>query len=244
MDLQDLRGKVAVITGASSGIGEAAARALAAQGVRVALAARRLDRLEALAEELGPEQSLAVQADVARAEDIERLFALTLERFGHLDILLANAGQFVQGQIADVAVEQLVAQIDTNLTGVVRSIKAALPPMIAQRSGDIIVTSSISGHRNIDNEAVYSATKHAVQTIVTILRREVAPHGIRVGSIAPGIVLNEIWGVTDPDQVAAGLRDRIGLCSEDIADLLLHMLRMPARITLRDVVVLAQQQII
>ena len=226
MDLQNLSGKVAVVTGASSGIGEAAARALATLGVRVALAARRLDRLEALAAELGPEQALAVQADVARAADIDRLFACTLERFGRLDILLANAGQFVQGSVADVAVERLVAQIDTNLVGVVRAIKAALPTMIAQRGGDIIVTSSISGHRDIDNEAVYSATKHAVQTLVAVLRREVAPHGIRVGSIAPGIVLNEIWGVRDPEEVAAGLRDRIGLCSEDIAELLVHMLRM------------------
>jgi ribitol 2-dehydrogenase len=244
MELQDLHGKVAVITGASSGIGEAAARALAAQGVRVALAARRLHRLEALAADLGPQQAITVQADVARAEDIGRLFARTLERFGRLDILLANAGQFAQGQVADVAVERLVGQIDTNFTGVVRAIKAALPAMIAQQGGDIIVTSSISGHTDIDNEAVYSATKHAVQTLVAILRREVAPHGIRVGSIAPGIVLNEIWGVRDPEQVAAGLRDRAGLCSEDIADLLVHMLRMPARITLRDMVVLAQGQII
>jgi ribitol 2-dehydrogenase len=116
--------------------------------------------------------------------------------------------------------------------------------MIAQRSGDILVTSSISGHTDIDNEAVYSATKHAVGTLVNILRREVAPHGIRVATISPGIVLNEIWGITDPAAVADGLAAHRGLSSEDVADLVVHMLSMPARVTLRDIVALGQGQII
>ena len=244
METQDLAGKVAIITGAGSGIGEATARALAARGVRVVLAGRRADRLEALAASLDGSQTLAVPTDVGRAADVQRLIERALSHFGRVDILFANAGQFVQGAIAEVDVERLVAQIDTNLTGVVRCIKAVLPSMLAQRSGDILVTSSISGHTDIDNEAVYSATKHAVGTLVNILRREVAPRGIRVATISPGIVLNEIWGVTDPATVAAGLAAHRGLCSEDIADLAVYMLSLPARVTLRDIVALGQGQII
>src|SRR6185437_7942716 len=196
---------------------------------------RRADRLEALATSLGGSQALAVPTDVGRAADVQRLIERTLSRFGRVDILFANAGQFVQGAIAEVDVERLVAQIDTNLIGVVRCIKAVLPSMIARRSGDILVTSSISGHTDIDNEAGYSASKHAVNTLVNILRREVAPHGIRVATISPAIVLNEIWGVTDPAELAAGLAAHRGLSSEDVADLVLYMLSMPPRITLRDI---------
>jgi ribitol 2-dehydrogenase len=244
MEMQDLAGKVAIITGAGSGIGEATARALAARGVRLALAGRRADRLQALAASLGARQGLAVPTDVSHAEDVRRLVERTLSHFGRVDILFANAGQFVQGAVADVEIERLVAQIDTNLTGVLRCVKAVLPAMIAQRSGDILVTSSISGHTDIDNEAVYSATKHAVGTLVNILRREVAAHGIRVATISPGIVLNEIWGVTDPAAVADGLAAHRGLCSEDVADLVVYMLSLPGRVTLRDIVALGQGQII
>jgi ribitol 2-dehydrogenase len=244
MEMQDLAGKVAIITGAGSGIGEATARTLAARGVYVAAAGRRADRLESLVASLGEGRVLAVPTDVALAADVHQLIDRTLARFGRIDILFANAGQFVQGAIADVAVERLIAQIDTNLIGVLRCIKAVLPHMIAQHSGDILVTSSISGHREIDNEAVYSASKHAVNTLVNILRREVAPHGIRVATVSPAIVLNEIWGVTDPAELAAGLAAHRGLSSDDVAELVLYMLSMPPRITLRDITAIAQGQII
>jgi ribitol 2-dehydrogenase len=244
MDMQSLDGKVAIVTGAGSGIGEAASRALATHGARVVLAGRRADRLRALQDEFGDHSALALPTDVAKSRDVDYLIAKTLERFGQIDILLANAGQFAQGKIADVDVETLVSMIDVNLTGVVRCIKAVLPSMIARQCGDIVVTSSISGHQDIDDEAVYSASKHAVITLVNLLRKEVAPHGLRVASISPGIVLNEIWGVTDAAEIATGLRERRGLCSEDIAALIMYTLQMPQRVTLRDIVALAQGQII
>lgn len=244
MEMQDLAGKVAIITGAGSGIGEATARTLAARGVYVAAAGRRADRLESLVASLGEDRILAVPTDVTLAADVHHLIERTMARFGRIDILFANAGQFVQGAIADVDVERLIAQIDTNLIGVLRCIKAVLPHMIAQRSGDILVTSSISGHREIDNEAVYSASKHGVHTLVNILRREVAPQGIRVATISPAIVLNEIWGVTDPAELAAGLAAHRGLSSDDVAELVLYMLSMPPRMTLRDITAIAQGQII
>jgi len=215
---------------------------LAGQGVRVVLAGRREERLRALQADLGETVASAVRCDVTQRRDIDNLIGRTLEHFGRVDILLANAGQFTQGRIADVDVEALVSMVDTNLAGVIRCIKGVLPSMIAQKSGDIIVTSSISGHLDIDGEAVYSASKHGVITLVNLLRKEVSPHGIRVSSISPGIVLNEIWGVTDPAEIAAGLRERRGLCSEDIAEIVAYMLKMPRRITLRDIVALPQAQ--
>lgn len=244
METQDLEHRTAIITGASSGIGAATARLLVRHGARVALAARRLDRLTRLADELGPEQAIAVQVDVRNGEDLATLVRRTLDRFGRLDILFANAGVYYPGSIAEVDTEALVSQIDVNLGGVLRSIKAVLPIMLEQRSGDILITSSISAHREIDNEAVYSASKHGVATLAAILRREVAPHGVRVGCISPAIVLNEIWGITDPEVIGRGMADHSGLCSEDVAEIAVQMLRMPARITLRDVVAIAQGQII
>jgi ribitol 2-dehydrogenase len=244
VDMQSLEGKVAIVTGAGSGIGAASSRALASLGARVVLAGRRVDRLEALRRELGEDISLIAPTDVAKREDVDRLIAETLARFGRVDILLANAGQFVQGTMAEVDTEALISMVNVNVSGVIRCVKGVLPPMIAQGSGDIVVTSSISGHQDIANEAVYSATKHAIMTLVNLLRNEVAPHGIRVASMSPGIVLNEIWGVTDPADVAVGLEERRGLCSEDIAALITYTLQMPRRITLRDMVVLAQKQLI
>ena len=244
MELQDLRGKVAIVTGAGSGIGAATARALAAQGVRVVLAGRRPDRLQAMQAELGADRALALPTDVTERRDADNLVAETLSRYGRVDILFANAGQFRQGRIADVDTETLVSMVNANVVGVIRCIKGVLPHMIAQHSGDIIVTSSISGHRDIPDEAVYSASKHAVNTLVNLLRSEVAADGLRVAAVAPGIVLNEIWGVTDPAEIEAGLQAHRGLCSEDIAELILYMLRLPRRMTLRDVVALPQGQII
>ena len=244
MELQDLQGKVAIVTGAGSGIGAATARALAAQGVRVALAGRRPDRLHAMQAELGADRALALPTDVTERRDVDNLVAETLGRFGCVDILFANAGQFRQGRIADVDTETLVSIVNANVVGVIRCIKGVLPHMIAQHSGDIIVTSSISGHRDIPNEAVYSASKHAVNTLVNLLRSEVAADGLRVAAVAPGMVLNEIWGVTDPAETEAGMQAHRGLCSEDIAELILYMLRLPRRMTLRDVVALPQGQIV
>jgi ribitol 2-dehydrogenase len=244
MEKQSLNDKVAIITGAGSGIGKAAALALVSQGARVVLVGRRIELLNALQEELGADRALVVRGDVADQHDVDRVMRDTVDRFGCINVLLANAGQFKQGRIADVETEILVSMVDTNLVGVIRCIKGVLPSMIARRSGDIIVTASISGHRDIENEAVYSATKHAVVTLVNLLRNEVAAQGLRVASISPGIVLNDIWGVTDPAEIEAGMSEQRGLISEDIAELIVHMLRMPRRITLRDILVLPQGQII
>ena len=244
MERQDLTGKVAIITGASSGIGAAAARALAARGVFVALAARSAGALAALEQEIGPERVLALPTDITKGPEVGRLVEETVHRFGRVDVLFANAGRYIKGTIAEGDPDAWAELLDANINGVLRPIRAALPHMIAQHAGDIVVTASISGHTDIDGEAVYSASKHAVIALVNILRREVAPYGVRVAAISPGIVLNGMWGVTDPAEVERAVGRREGLRSEDVADLVVEMLTVPARITLRDIVAIAQGQVI
>jgi ribitol 2-dehydrogenase len=132
--------------------------------------------------------------------------------------------------------------IDVNVNGVIRCVHAVLPCMVAQHAGDIIVTSSISGHVDIQWEPVYSASKHAVQGLVHTLRRQVAPHGIRVGAVAPGMVANELWGITKKEEVDKRVAERTALRCEDVVEALVFMLSRPPHVTIRDLVMLPQGQ--
>lgn len=238
---QSISGRVAVITGASSGIGRAAARALAAEGAKLALVARSTEKLEALKAELGGD-TLVVPADLTRAADVDGAIRTISEHFGHIDILFANAGSYVTGNVAEGDADQFDAVIAVNVNAVFRMVRAVLPGMIARRNGDIVVTSSISGHQAIHWEPVYSATKHAVQSFVHGVRRQVAPHNVRVGALAPGIVLNELWGLTDQAEIERRVAAHEGLRCEDVADALVFMLTRPANATIRDLVILPQNQ--
>lgn len=236
-----LSGKVVIITGASSGIGAAAARELVRLGCKVALVARSAEKLHALAAELG-EAAIAVPADVTSGPDVARMVDGTLKRFGRIDVLLANAGVYIPGQFAEGSQDALARMVEVNVNGVLRCMHAVLPHMIAQRSGDVVVTSSISGHIDIHWEPVYSASKHAAETLVHTLRRQVAPHGIRVGAVAPGMVANELWGITTQEEVERHVRERSALRCEDVVEALVFVLTRPPNVTVRDLVMLPQSQ--
>ena len=238
---QSVRDKVMVITGASSGIGRAAARLFAAEGAKLALVARSGDRLKALAEEIGGEPFVA-PADLTRPDEADTAMRSIEQRFGRIDILFANAGLYVAGEAAEGDPDEWDRMIALNVGAVFRCVRAVLPGMIARKSGDIVVTSSISGHQAIHWEPVYSATKHAVQSFVHGVRRQAAPHNVRLGSLAPGMVLNELWGLTDPQEIERGIASHSGLRSEDVAEALLFMLTRPANVTIRDLVMLPQNQ--
>jgi ribitol 2-dehydrogenase len=166
----------------------------------------------------------------------------TVARFGRVDVLFANAGIYIPGQVADGDPEAWATLMEVNVDGVLRSVHAVLPHLLAQKSGDILVTSSISGLIDIHWEPVYSASKHAIQGFVHTLRRQVAAQGIRVGAIAPGMVANELWGFTDPAQIAAMAERHASLTSEDVAEAVVFMLSRPAHVTIRDLVMLPQNQ--
>jgi ribitol 2-dehydrogenase len=239
--VRPLSGKVAVVTGASSGIGLATARALADGGAHLVVAARSREKLEQAARYLGS-AAKAIPADVTSTAEVDDLLDKTIELHGRIDILIANAGIYAGGDFVANDVTQLLRLIDTNVGGVVRTIHAALKFMIAARTGDIVITSSVSGHQSIHWEPVYSASKHAVQALTHGLRRQLIGTGIRIGAVAPGVVLNDLWQVTDAAAVAEGVAAGTGLTSEDVAGAIVYMLTLPRHINIRDIVMLPINQ--
>jgi ribitol 2-dehydrogenase len=238
---RSLSGKVAVVTGASSGIGLATARALADAGAVLVVAARSIEKLEQAVRDLGGEAT-AIATDVTSTTEVDHLVDQTMELHGRIDILIANAGIYAGGDFVANDLTELLRLIDTNVGGVVRTIHASLKYMIAAGAGDIVVTSSVSGHQAIHWEPVYSASKHAVQALTHGLRRQLIGTGVRIGAIAPGVVLNDLWQVTDAAEVADGVAAGTGLTSEDVANAVVYMLTLPRHINIRDLVMLPINQ--
>ena len=236
-----LDGKVVIITGASTGIGAASARALSKLGCRLTLAARSADKLDALAAELGA-NALAVPTDITVAADVANMVDKTVAQFGRVDVLFANAGIYIPGQVAEGDPDAWANLMNVNVDGVLRSVHAVLPHMMAQKSGDILVTSSISGFIDIQWEPIYSASKHAIQGFVHTLRRQVLKDGIRVMAVAPGMVANELWGFYEQAKIDKIVADRGAIRSEDVADAVVFMLSQPPHVTIRDLVMLPQGQ--
>ena len=204
----NIAGKVIVITGASSGLGEATARLLSAQGATVVLGARRLDRLQTLADALNKAggKALAIKTDVTRHAQVKSLVDAAVNTFGRIDVMINNAGLMPHSPLERLKIEDWDRMIDVNIKGVLYGIAAALPAMQAQKGGHIINVSSVAGHKVRPGSAVYAATKHAVLALSEGLRQEVKHYNIRTTVISPGAMDTElIDSVTEAD-VAAGLR--------------------------------------
>ncbi len=239
-----LQGKVALVTGASSGIGRALAQMLAREGARLVLTGRSRERLEAVRDTLAGAETILLPADLAVPDAVDAMCEAALRHAGRIDILLANAGLYAPGEVVSGDPDTWEQTIAVNVASVFRVVRHVLPGMVERQVGDIVVTSSISGHQALHWEPVYSATKHAIQSFVHGLRIQAAPSGVRVGSVAPGMVLNELWGITDPAVVAAKVAAREGLVSEDVAEAVLFMLTRPPHVTIRDLVILPQNQML
>jgi NADP-dependent 3-hydroxy acid dehydrogenase YdfG len=223
--MQDLTDKVVAITGATAGIGAASARALAAEGAKVVLGARREERLQELAEELG-DQVAVVTMDVRDPAGAEELVATAVERFGRLDALVANAGIGAYGGIMDLTDEQLRVMMDTNIAGTVWPIRAAVPRFLEAGGGDIVIVASVAGLRGGGDEAVYAATKFAQVGLAGGLDRELREQNIRVTTLCPGGVATEFAMGAGRTPDMPGLDDM--LRAEDVAAAVVTVLRQPA----------------
>src|ERR1043165_8661169 len=194
--------KVIVITGASSGLGEAAARHLSQQGAIVVLGARRVDRIQSLAEEIINKggKALAIATDVTQYEQVKALVDAAVKTYGRIDVIINNAGLMPQSPLDRLKIDEWNQMIDVNIKGVLYGIAAALPYMKEQKSGHIINVSSVAGHKVRAGGAVYSATKHAVRVITEGLRQEVKSYHIRTTIISPGAVDTELPNsISEPD---------------------------------------------
>jgi NADP-dependent 3-hydroxy acid dehydrogenase YdfG len=199
---QGIQDKVVVITGASSGLGEATARHLASQGASVVLGARRQDRIRTLAGELTSKggKAAALATDVTNREHVKALVDAATKAYGRVDVMINNAGLMPQSPLERLKIDDWDRMIDVNIKGVLYGIAAVLPIMKRQKSGHIINVSSVAGHKVRAGGAVYSATKHAVLALSEGLRQEVKRYNIRTTVISPGAVATELPdSVTEPD---------------------------------------------
>jgi NADP-dependent 3-hydroxy acid dehydrogenase YdfG len=203
----NIAGKVVVITGASSGLGEATARLLSKEGATVVLGARRADRIQALAGELSKGgKALAVTTDVTDRDQVRRLVDATVEKCGRIDVMINNAGLMQQSPLERLKVDEWDNMIDINIKGVLYGIAASLPHMQRQKAGHVINVSSVAGHKVTPAGTVYCATKHAVRAISEGLRVEVKPYNIRTTIISPGAVATELPSHITDTGSAAGIQ--------------------------------------
>jgi NADP-dependent 3-hydroxy acid dehydrogenase YdfG len=202
-----IEGKIVVITGGSSGLGEAAARLLSAEGATVVLGARRADRIESLAKELTGlgGKAMARRTDVTDHVQVKALVDGAVQAYGRIDVMLNNAGLMPHSPLERLKIEDWDRTIDVNIKGVLYGIAAALPHMKRHKSGHIINVSSVAGHKVTPNGAVYAATKHAVRVLSEGLRLEVKPYGIRSTVISPGAVATELPDSITERDVSEGI---------------------------------------
>lgn len=238
-----LAGKVALVTGASSGIGEAAAVALAAAGATVALAARRADRLAALVQriEAAGGTALALAADMAVEEQAVRAVEDTVARFGRIDILINSAGIMQAGGIEGADLAEYRRVIEINLMGTVYTSQAAVPHMLKQGGGDIITISSLAGRKGGAQTNSYSASKHAVNAMTDAMRQELGNRNIRVSILMPGATRTEVAeGISDPNwrqAIASHVGKDGAVDPSETAQALIFMLTMPRHVNISEIIV-------
>ncbi|HDG9396391.1 TPA: SDR family oxidoreductase [Staphylococcus aureus] len=225
-----LTDKIAVVTGAGSGIGEAIATLLHEEGAKVVLAGRNKDKLQNVANQLAQDSVKVVPTDVTKKEEVDELIKMAQQTFGGLDIVINSAGQMLSSKITDYQVDEWDSMIDVNIKGTLYTAKAALPNMLEQSSGHLINIASISGFEVTKSSTIYSATKAAVHTITQGLEKELAKTGVKVTSISPGMVDTAITATYNPT-------DRKKLEPQDIAEAVLYALTQPKHVNVNEITV-------
>jgi NADP-dependent 3-hydroxy acid dehydrogenase YdfG len=247
--MSNIQEKVVIITGASSGIGEAAAKELASKGAKLVLAARREDRLKKLQDEIEQSGGEAVYkvTDVSLHQQMEDLAAYALNKFGKIDVLVNNAGIMPQAFLALKKVDEWDRMIDVNIKGVLYAIGAVLPSMRERKSGHIINLSSVAGHNIYPGGTVYCGTKHAVRAISEGLRQEEAMSGtnIRVTNISPGAVTSELLETTTDPAMKAGLDDfyKIAIDADSIARAVAFAIEQPSDVGINEMIIRPTAQV-
>ncbi|MES5822029.1 SDR family oxidoreductase [Streptomyces sp. RG80] len=252
MSYENLAGRTAVVTGAASGIGEAIAVLLAAQGAEVALLARRRERLDTVVEKIRAEggQALAVVADVTDQSSVDAAVERIHTAYGAVDLVVNSAGVMLPNPVDDGRTDEWQRMIDTNVTGVLRMIRAFTSDLVGAaaegRTADLVNISSIGAHVTFPNYAVYGATKAALTYLSQSLRGEFGPRDVRVTNVEPGLTQTELASHIDSD----GLREQIGgmvealgtLSAEEVADVVAYVTSRPRHVNLRQIMVLPTRQ--
>lgn len=232
-----LNGKVAAITGAASGIGLECARAMLAEGAQVVLIDRAEDRLQALCAELGPNARPLV-VNLLNGEQVSQMLPRILALTGRLDIFHANAGAYIGGPIQDGDPDAWDRMLNLNINAAFRSIHAVLPHMIERKTGDIVMTSSIAGVVPVVWEPIYTASKFAVQAFVHTIRRQLVPHGIRVGAVLPGPVVTALLDDWPKAKMDEALSNGSLMQPAEVAEAVLFMVTRQQGVVVRDLVIL------
>lgn len=235
-----IKDKVIVITGASSGLGEATARLLAEQGARLVIGARRKDRLQTIVQDITRQGGAAIGTvtDVTQRAQVENLVQLAVNTFGRIDVMVNNAGLMPLSPLSMLKVEDWDHMIDVNLKGVLYGIAAALPHMQQQKSGHFINVSSVAGHKVHSGGAVYSATKFAVRALSEGLRQEVKPWNIRTTVLSPGAVDTELAQSITVPEIAAGVQQfyrDTAIPAEAFAELVAFAISQPEYVDINEI---------
>ena len=234
---RELEGKVAAVTGAGSGIGLASTEAMLAAGARVAIVDRNEAALQLLCKRYG-DAVIPLVIDLLEPKDCATLLPGVLERVGQLDILHANAGTYVGGDLVDADIGAMDRMLNLNVNVVMKNVHDVLPHMIERRTGDIIITSSLAAHFPTPWEPVYASSKWAINCFVQTVRRQVFKHGIRVGSISPGPVISALLADWPPEKLKEAKESGSLLEASEVASVVMFMLTRPRGMTIRDVVML------
>ncbi len=234
-------GKIAAITGAASGIGLCCATALLEEGARVVLIDRAEDRLQSRCAELNAQfggRALPLTLDLLDGKAVSGLLPRILDLAGGLDIFHANAGAYIGGPVQDGDPDAWDRMLNLNINAAFRSVHSVLPHLIAQKSGDVIFTSSIAGVVPVIWEPIYTASKFAVQAFVHATRRQLAPHGVRMGAVLPGPVVTALLDDWPKAKLEEALANGSLMQPREVAEAVLFMLTRPRGVTIRDLVIL------
>lgn len=232
-----LEGKVAAVTGGASGIGLASAKEMIAAGARVVLVDRDQAALDNVCTELG-EQAIPLVLDLLNPESCNQLLSGILDKAGQLDILYANAGSYIGGDLTETTPDAIDRMLNLNVNSVMKNVHNVLPYMIERGCGDIVVTGSVAGHYPVPWEPVYASSKWAINCFVQTTRRQVKDHGIRMASVSPGPVASALLADWPEENLKKAKESGSIIEPEEVADAVMFILTRPRNVTIRDMIIL------